>query len=78
MPSDDGGPAFPNGSDGTMGMSLRQWYAGRALEGILAGVLLSEMSSACARLGRPDDLRPAIARCAFDFADAMIAAGEVK
>jgi len=32
----DGGPAFPNGSDGTMGMSLRDWFAGMAMQGLIA------------------------------------------
>lgn len=38
----DGGPAFPIsipgvGDNGYGGMSLRDWFAGRALEGFMAG-----------------------------------------
>ena len=43
-PIDNGGPAFPNsaemmslcGGKGGQGMSLRDWYAGMALQGLLA------------------------------------------
>lgn len=31
MDYDDGGPAFPPGESGPMGMSLRDWFAGQAL-----------------------------------------------
>ena len=38
---DDGGPAFPQGTysktPGAMGMSLRDWFAGQCLIGIMAG-----------------------------------------
>ena len=41
MEQRDGGPAFPRGptdmSDGQSGMSLRDWFAGQALLGILGG-----------------------------------------
>ena len=37
----DGGPAYPACNEanvnGTMGMSLRDWFASQALQGILAG-----------------------------------------
>ena len=39
---DDGGPAFPmqvrlaNGTDNFSGMSLRDWFAGQALQGMLS------------------------------------------
>jgi hypothetical protein len=32
----DGGPAFPTSSGGVEGMSLRDWYAGMAMKGLLA------------------------------------------
>lgn len=35
----NGGPAFPHGDNVRWkGMSLREWYAGKALEGIIAKV----------------------------------------
>jgi hypothetical protein len=67
----DGGPAFPFGqiSETTgqpingcyhSGMSLRDWFAGQALQGILAS---------------PDTVgsQPSIAGYAYQFADAMLA-----
>lgn len=60
--ADDGGPAFPVDSAGLRpcaGMSLRDWFAGMAMEGILAR-----------NLGRPLSDSVAIA---FAYADAMIA-----
>ncbi len=38
MTKGDGGPAFPRGHEsGSDGMTLRDWFAGQALAGILAG-----------------------------------------
>jgi len=68
---DDGGQAFPNtypvdcSSAGTIGMSLRDWFAGRALSGLL------EYES------NPKDAA-SFATDAYRFADAMIAARKVK
>lgn len=66
----DGGPAFPlpsmiledgRGYPAQPGMTLRQWYAGHALAGIItSGANRYEPNYAAAR--------------AFSFADAMIAA----
>lgn len=64
----DGGQAFPMAA-GTPtegqwvdGMSLRDWFAGQALAGILAG--------------SPDlpESRAGFAKTAYEFADAMLAA----
>lgn len=43
MDYDDGGPAFPPGESGPMGMSLRDWFAGQALAalGRLNGMMQS-------------------------------------
>lgn len=60
---DDGGPAFPT-LCGTMqrgGMSLRQWFAGQALAGILANV---------------DWDHDQASRIAYKHADAMLAEGK--
>lgn len=64
----DGGPAFPRSSQGpsgdldfSTGMTLRQWYAGMALQGLMR---------------HPDSVgesEAVIARWAFLAADAMIA-----
>lgn len=60
-----GGPAFPisesSQTPGYPGMTLRQWYAGKALAGFCAN---SSMSSTT---------EEAMARYAFAQADAMIA-----
>ena len=78
-PINDGGPAFPvpaetypNGDYqwGTFGMSLRDWFAGRALTGILAHSTTCNdqawKSDACA------------AGWSYSLADAMIAARNLK
>lgn len=60
-PKDTGGPAFPfselNGGDYS-GMTLRDWFAGQALAGVLD------------RVSDPDEVS---ARC-YRIADAMLAA----
>ena len=70
QPIDDGGPAYPHApfaldgrhwSDGSQGMTLRDWFAGQALAGMMADGKNS---------GRFAD----IASDAWDFADAMLAA----
>lgn len=68
----DGGPAFPTDhyrQDGESicwsGMTLREWYAGQALAGLLG-------ARKDIGWGLPHD----IAKRAFEFADAMITEGE--
>lgn len=67
---DDGGPAFPtepNTQDGFYahhGMSLRDWFAGQALAGLIA------QSGGTALAGDPI----AAARWSYQMADAMLAA----
>lgn len=62
LPKPDGGSAFPTSASpfANCGMSLRDWFAGQALAGILAD---HEYNPA------PD----VIAEDAYDIADAMIA-----
>jgi hypothetical protein len=69
MTKNNGGPAFPTVAGQTVysnGMSLRDWFAGQALAGI------------CAYSGEGSkliDTNPkAIAKTAYIWADAMIAA----
>ena len=65
----DGGPAFPCGNTPSEadGMTLRQWYAGQALCGQLAGEVGGEVWNE----------RHLAARC-FRLADEMIAHEEAK
>ena len=78
MSKPDGGPAFPSTTDrvdeahvGYPGMSLRQWYAGMALQGILAScpanMEVKEISPSCLNQW---------ANTCFKMADAMILARE--
>lgn len=64
----DGGPAFPQGFDGGPydgGMSLRDWFAGMALQGLLAHVIGVEGAN-----GRASKY----AERSYQYADAMLAA----
>ncbi len=67
-PISDGGPAFPVADtihwDGHNGMTLRDYFAGQALAGLLAD---SNASS-----------RSLYAKDAYDLADALLAARERK
>jgi hypothetical protein len=68
---DDGGAAFP-GSGDYSGMTLRQWYAGMAMQGAMVGVTISEEA--------PEQqikvVAEEVARRIFIFADAMIEEGK--
>ena len=62
---DDSGPAFPCADDATTsnaGMTLRKWFAGQALAGLLAAQKWDAYENAVRR--------------SYEIADAMIAAGE--
>jgi len=68
----DGGPAFPTvdanraeGEYGTMGMSLRDWFAGQALAGLLSDVRFSLVNDTV----NPVELYPSLA---YQYADAML------
>lgn len=72
--TNDGGPAFPRQPNeyisGSEGMSLRVWLAGKAMAG-----LLSSWSSPGCEFFEADN----VAKFAYEYADAMIAArGETK
>ena len=64
---DDGGPAFPDG-EGYIGMSLRDWFAGLAMQGLLAVPEL--LASMPATEGIAESR---LAGSAYEFADAMLA-----
>ena len=62
----DGGPAFPTHCEA--GMTLRDWFAGMALQGMLAQPLDSD----CA-------FNPRLcAESSYEYADAMLASRERK
>ena len=68
----DGGPAFPNNDAhgcAYAGMTLRDWFAGQALAGI---------SSTLAHEYEDRDLAERYATDAYELADAMLEAREVK
>jgi hypothetical protein len=75
---DDGGPAFPTTSEdyqqGFEGMSLRDYFAGQALQGWLSGPCQGDALDDY----RPDDTEPfaqhqaAVARACYGYADAML------
>lgn len=68
----DGGPAFPEtryvNNDGVPihcpGMSLRDWFAGQALQGMLSGTHAADLDASL------------VASDAYWYADAMLAAME--
>lgn len=69
MSKDDGGPAYPRedyqgGGGGQTGMSLRDWFAGQAMAGMMAfnGSLL----------GRTTKSPEVVAALAYEYADEMI------
>lgn len=69
-PNSEGGPAFPVnipgcGDNGWSGMTLRDWFAGQALAGILAGP--------CSKPGVPMHEWMESPREAYRLADLMLA-----
>ena len=63
----DGGPAFPFKGMNHRGMSLRDWFAGMALQGLLAAEAHPRS------IGTTYELQEQIPEQAYKFADAMIA-----
>lgn len=69
----NGGPAFPASNqaflNGTMGMTLRDWFAGQAMAGVIAP---------CANDARKpgETIEEMFSRKAYAIADAMIAERE--
>ena len=86
-PSYDGGPAFPQACPEmcipgqtdreTQGMTLRDWFAGMALQGIIASMANLSIPTALKMLedvGGQDNLARIVAESASKYADAMIVA----
>jgi hypothetical protein len=86
----DGGPAFPepivstpdhglqsSGSYGFQtGMSLRDYFAAAALQGMMSN---SDWCKAARDTTKEQmEFSEAVSRCAYEFADSMLAAREVK
>jgi hypothetical protein len=77
---DDGGQAFPvpgtDWNDRYPGMTLRQWYAGLAMQGVLASITTDEnaMQLASSAKGENVTIPAYIARMALNADDALIAA----
>lgn len=74
--TEDGGPAFPKSdphTHGTRGMSLRDYFAGQALQGLLAD---TEFKPSIKDGG--EDFKTIAARSAYSYADAMIRARKVQ
>ena len=71
-PIDDSGPAFPVSNDannnGQLGMTLRDWFAGQALAGLLSN---SSPGSNRVLLGGKQ-LAMDMAEASYAYADAMI------
>jgi hypothetical protein len=63
----DGGPAFPIPADDHLGMTLRDYFAAKALGGMLA-----EIPKSCYGL----DWQDKVTRTAYELADAMLKARE--
>ncbi|HEY0124996.1 MAG TPA: hypothetical protein VGC14_25180 [Rhizobium sp.] len=75
---DNGGPAFPacneaNVND-TMGMTLRDWFAGQTLAGIYASQWFADHAREYHQLKTIGDAQIGAAKMAYASADAMIAA----
>lgn len=72
---DDGGPAFPRTgremlSQPQSGVSLRDWFSGIALQGLLADELPLDGQGKMA----PKKVKKTYAAIAYEYADAMIVA----
>ncbi len=71
---DDGGPAYPQNAEwGTAtpvpeGMTLLDWFAGRAMQGILSNPTWNGIN-----LAFDDDVHGTAARTAYTYARAMVA-----
>lgn len=75
---DDGGPAFPvmHSIDGNwqkepiekfMGLSLRDWFAGQAMVGVIVGSAVVQEET-----GTASDYPSRVAEGAYEIADAML------
>ncbi len=86
---DDGGPAFPrpdvtwpagheHGTQGQSGMSLRDWFAGQAMNGIIASCGDGAESCAIKKAAEltESSFTATVAKMSYEYADAMLKARE--
>ena len=59
------------------GMTLREWYAGMALQGHLAGMTGNETRAIWAGMSEGVFFEEEMSKIAFSYADAMISQGSV-
>lgn len=74
---EDGGPAFPcSVYDGAWGMTLRDWYAGMALQGLLSEGLRDAANNALATglCSKDDTVSDGVSKLSYTLADAMLEA----
>ncbi len=64
MNADDGGHAFPRSGSAQWGMTLRDYFAGQALTGILAHPKT---------ISHNGGVQPASITCAYEIADILLA-----
>jgi hypothetical protein len=62
----DGGPAFPGEKDFVAGMTLRDYFAAKAMQAFISSYPMGSVSNPI----------PDVAADAYDMADAMLAARE--
>lgn len=76
MSDKDGGQAFPGEDhpDRTTGMSLRDWFAGQALVGLVSGITSFREDIPGIIVNRPTDC----SELAYTYADAMLAARDAN
>lgn len=84
MSKKDGGPAFPQMCADALdigmvhdGMTLRDWFAGMALQGMVAAMRSDEGAAAYNDIAESEGLTPPqlVAALAYRYADAVIAEG---
>ena len=71
MNTNDGGPAFPTGLHDIRGASLRDWFAGMALQGLVA------RGDCRVGMDQPSESQQWASK-AYRYADAMLAARSAK
>jgi hypothetical protein len=81
----NGGPAFPitaeqhpNGISAEMGMSLRDYFAAKAMQGELAAMQDQEGDVCGVALDAPDEALARLAKHYYRIADAMLKAREAQ
>ena len=74
IPPTDGGPAFPNiwEDNPSQGMSLRDWWAGLAMQGMMSNHAMMEALGLVAQV-QGKTMREVLTAKAFEAADAMLA-----